>query len=682
MQSYTIGVDVGGTFTDVVAGNDQVLWRAKAPTDPLNFAEGVTEACDRIAAQIGISTADLLSRTTRFGCGTTTVTNVLVSRQGLTAGLITTEGFEDLQIIAKGRLGTSDGWLEPAWTPIPRNRVIGIPGRIDRAGQIIDPFDDAALYAAAERLIGDLGVRSVAISFLWSFRNPAHEQRAAELLRQKYAEIPIFVGSELHPVVGEYERTSVASLNAVCAGAVDGIAVLEAELRSQGLTAPFLVLQANGGATTVDNARTAPLSLYASGPAAGAVAAAEVLELAGLKDGICADMGGTTFDVAVIEDARPVRRQRANVAGIVTAQSAVDVESVGSGGGSIAWIDARGVLRVGPQSAGSLPGPACYGRGGYEPALTDAMLLLGYLDPANFLGGAMTLDVAVAEAACARLGERLGMDALEVAWGIREIAVVDMVRATRARMASGGLDPRQQALVTYGGSAALFAADVAAATSIPTVLVPEPASVLSAFGAASAGIRIERTAGVDVMLSTAANGTTEATLHKLAEAVDGDVASTGIREAGRSCQFEADLRFYRQTSEVSVLLEGDVFDPEDLAERFQSAYAARYGRGAIAMGTPIELVAIRAMGLGATERASIPAVARDSATSPNVTTRRIRLGRNDSDAISVVQRPSLQPGDEWDGPVLVEDVDTTLWVPPSYHIQMDEYRTIRMEVAP
>jgi N-methylhydantoinase A len=680
MENYTIGVDVGGTFTDVVAGNKTVLWRAKAPTDPLNFATGVTEACDRIAAQVGASTADLLIRTTRFGCGTTAVTNVLASRQGLTAGLITTQGFEDLLIIAKGRLDTRDGWLEPSWTPIERSRIIGVPGRIDRAGEVIEPFDDTALLAAAEHLVGELGVQSLAISLLWSFRNPAHEQRAAGLIRQRFSDLPVFVGSELHPVIGEYERTSVAALNAVCAGAVDGIADLETQLRRQGLTAPFLILQANGGATTVDKARTAPLSLYASGPAAGAVAAAEVLALVGLKNGICADMGGTTFDVAVVEQGRPVRRQRAVVGGVVTAQSAVDVESVGSGGGSIAWIDARGVLRVGPRSAGSTPGPACYGRGGQEPTLTDAMLVLGYLDPNNFLGGAMTLDVPAAHEACGRLGEQLGMDPVEVAWGIRQIAVVDMVRATRARMASGGLDPRQQALVTYGGSAALFAADIAQATNIPTVLVPEPASVLSAFGAASASIRLERTAGVDIKLSSAANGMTEATLRKLADAVDGDVASIGVVAAGRSCQFEADLRFYRQTSEVSIPLAGDVFDPDDLAERFQSAYAARYGRGAIAMGTPIELVAIRAMGLGETERAQFPSASRDETVVAAISIREIRVSRSGPEPISAIQRGSLQPGDKWDGPVLIEDVDTTLWVPPGCHVSMDDHRTIHMEV--
>jgi N-methylhydantoinase A len=677
-----IGIDVGGTFTDVVCSDGSHNWRAKAPTDPKDFGNGVVAACERVAGEIGCSLETLLGRVARFGLGTTAVTNVLATRKGRRVGLLTTSGFEYQLPAARGRRVFNQGWLEMPWVPVDPDCIVGIDERVDRDGKVLRGLEDDEVLAAAHRLVEGHGVDAFAVSFLWSFRNPSNETRAVSLLRRQFPEIPTHSGVELHPTIREYERTTMAVLNAFAADSLDGIERLRDRLRERGLGVPLLLLQASGGTTTIEEARRAPIRLAQSGPAAGAVAAAEVGASVGVANALCCDMGGTSFDVAFITKGAPERRQRGELHGVFTAQTTVDVESVGSGGGSIAWIDNRGLLRVGPQSARALPGPVCYGRGGTEPTVTDALVVLGFIDPEAFLGGALRLDVEAARSACARVGSALGLNELETAWGIREIALAEMVKAVRARLASGGLDPRKLAIVSFGGCGQLFTPLIAEFVGIPRVLVPRAASVLSAFGAASADVQNERARAVDEIMPVD-EGRLASQMAELGAQADADVAGAGIAEAQRSVRFEADLRFYRQTWELSIPIGEGPLDQKGILEDFRRTYARRYGEATLVTDSQVEFVALRAIGTGRTVRASLasdPGSVRVGTRPERASRRSVRIDRERAQVVDVYAAEALEAGHEFTGPAIVDAADTTIWVPAGARARSDERGTLHLEL--
>jgi N-methylhydantoinase A len=373
--------------------------------------------------------------------------------------------------------------------------------------------------------------------------------------------------------------------------------------------------------------------------------------------------------------------------GIWTALSLVDVDSIGAGGGSLGWVDARGMLRVGPHSAGAVPGPACYGRGGSEPAITDALLVLGYLAPDRFLGGDMALDAPAALEACRRLGSPIGLGADEVAWGMREVALAGMAKAVRGRLGQRGLDPRNHALVSYGGCGGLFAADIARAIGATRVVVPELASVLSAFGTATADVRRERVQSLEVPFPVDTDAVA-AVADKLRAEVDADVAADGIAAADRSVHFEVDLRFKRQKWELSVPLTGALIDEAALTrllDDFRADYARRYGEGALMAGAVIELVGLRAIGVGRTVKADLQRASESSDAGPLVTPetgRSVLVARGAEPVeVAVHHGPDLVPGHRLAGPALVDGVDTTVWVPPGAELRVDQHRSLIVEVA-
>jgi N-methylhydantoinase A len=687
--STCIGIDIGGTFTDAVLTDGGTLWRAKSPTTPGELDRGVLEACRLVASRAGTTLEDLLPRVQRFGLGTTAVTNVLATRTGPTIGLVTTKGFEQQIPMGKGRRILRDGWVVKPDPVVPRRRIVGVAERIDRDGQIITPIDLDEVVAAARRLVDDEGVEALAVSFLWSFKHPVHEDAAVGAIRRELPDLPVFSGAALNPIMREFERTTFALLNAYVGGAFKGIDALVDELARLGLQVPVLLVHSGGGSITAAEARRVPLGLAASGPAAGVAASVSVAEAAEVGDVITCDMGGTSFDVAVIEHGHPSRRTRGEVMGVWTALPLVDVESISAGGGSIGWVDARGMLRVGPVSAGSVPGPACYGKGGTEPAVTDALVVLGYIDPSLFLGGDMELDRDAAFTACERIGARLGLDAVETAWGIRELALEGMVKAVRSLLNARGLDPRRHALVSYGGCGSLFTPDIAAAISATQVLVPEPASTLSAFGAATADIRRERLHALSLMLP-AEPGALQAVAEKLAAEVLDDLAADGVRAADRSVRFETDMRFNRQAWEITVQLPSGPLSEqtfEQLSGDFRREYARRYGEGSMMLGSELELVTLRAIGIGRTVRASLDGGRRtpvaEGTPAPVHARRPVRLGRRADEERDVESHfaPDLRPGHVVTGPALVDGVDTTIWIPTNASARLDEHSTLRVEVG-
>jgi N-methylhydantoinase A len=686
MPAYCIGVDVGGTFTDVVLSDGTRVWRAKSPSSTTALGEGVIAGCRLVAQRAGTTLERLLPQVARFGLGSTAVTNVIAARTGRRVGLITTHGFEDLVPIARVRREPREGWLVPPDGLIERDWILGVAERIDRDGKILQALDSNEVVKAARTLLEKQRVEAIAVSFLWSCANPIHEQQALQAIRSANPDVTLVSGAALHPVVREYERTTFALLNAYTSGALSGIDALVDELQQLGLSRPPLLIHSGGGSISVAEGRRAPAVLAESGPAAGVVGALAVCRAERISDAVACDMGGTSFDMSIIRQSEPLRRTRGNLMGVWTALAMVDIESVTAGGGSIGWADSMGFLRVGPRSAGARPGPACYGRGGINPTVTDALVVLGYIDPKHFLGGEMHLDPEAARNACARLGSELGTDAIKAAWGIWEIAKVEMIRALRAQFAQRGLDPREFAIISMGGCGGLFNPLIAQELGVRRVLIPELTSVLSAFGAANADIRRERTRSIGMLLP-AAGESLAVIATELTHTVSEDLAADGIAAADRSVSFEADLRFMRQQFELTIPC-----DPgfgaqaqNDLINSFTSEYKRRYGQGALVLGAPVELVSLRAVGRGQTVRAELV----HSPAGPNgqiqqKRKRQIWVGDGSQVQpmnVDVLSSIDLRPGEVIEGPALLDGADTTIWIPPRVTARLSEHRTIDMEVT-
>jgi N-methylhydantoinase A len=682
------GIDVGGTFTDCVLTEGKRVWRAKSATTPGEIGKGVLAATALACERRGESLQATLPQVARFGLGTTAVTNVLAARTGKRVGLVTTAGFEEMIPMSRGsRVIDDEGWLVTPPAIIGLDTIAGVAERIDRNGCIVIPLDSARAEAAVSRLVETADIEALVVSFLWGFRNPAHEELVVNIARSRYPDLPVLSAGALHPAAREFERTSFALLNAYVSGALGGIDELAADLARLGLNPALLLVHSQGGSISVAEAKRRPLGLAVSGPAAGVAACVTVSKAAGITDIVTCDVGGTSFDVSVIVGGQPVSRTRGEVLGMWTALRQIDVESIGAGGGSIGWIDARGALRVGPQSAGSVPGPACYGRGGVQATVTDALVVLGYIDPERFLGGDFNLDATAARAACATLGEQIGMDAESIAWGIRRLALAGMVRATRGRTGMLGLDLRRQAFISFGGSGSLFTPDLAVTVGAKKVLVPELASVLSAFGAATTDIRRERIGSV--LCAFPLDPASVATLAaQLSREVLEDLAADGVREADRGVYFEADLRFAKQSSEIAIPCRESDFDSgaTRLLDAFRTEYGRRYGRGALTLGAPIELVTIRAIGIGSTTRAMLAPTHEDGVPNGTVALparrRSVRLERGASGRqdIAVFDGDRLRPGHTLGGPALIDARDTTIWVPAGATATISQQGTLVMEM--
>jgi N-methylhydantoinase A len=682
VAGVTFGVDVGGTFTDVVLSDGEQLWRAKVPTTPGNLGDGVIAGC-RLAAQHAETTVEeLFPSTERFGLGTTAVTNTIASRTGRRVGLITTKGFEDLVPMGRAMRYPNAGWLLPPEPLIDPEWIVGVDERVDRDGSVLRELDPKDVVAAAQRLIDEHRVEALTVSFLWSFANTTNEDAAIEALKQAFPDIPVMGAGALLPVLREYERTTFALLNAYTSGSLGGVDSLVENLEGLGLPYPPLLVHSGGGSISAAESHAMPAALAESGPAAGVVASVALCEALSIKNAVTCDMGGTSFDMAIIADGHALRRTRGNLMGVWTALPRVDIESIGAGGGSIGWVDPLGMLKVGPQSAGAQPGPACYGRGGEEATVTDALVVLGYIDPDRFLGGTMKLDKGAARSACERLGEQLNKHADYVAWGIVAIAKASMVRALRAQLAARGFDPRDFTMISIGGCGGAFAADIAKELHMTRVLVPKLASVFSAYGSASANIRRERSRSVNLGLP-ADPADLQRVGDELAALVATDLAADGINAGHREITFEVDLRFARQKWELSIPWIGS-FSPEDQEAqlaRFYDAYGQRYGSNAMVSGAPVELVVIRAVGTGHTVQAALTKEQITSgAPAPVAERRSIDLGPDSSTEVDVLDGHALRPGHELHGPVVVDDVDTTVWIPEGVSARVDEYGTIDMEV--
>ncbi len=490
---YRIGIDVGGTFTDLVAideGGATVL--AKVPSTPQDPSLGVLDGLAVLATRLGLERAALLAGTERIVHGTTVATNALLERKGARVGLLTTEGHRD---VIEMREGLKDDRynlrLPPPEQLVPRHRRLGVRERMRADGRVEVPLDAASL-AAALAVLQRERVEAVAVCYLHAWRDPAHEQATRDALERALPGAYVSLSSEVLPQIKEFERVSTTIVNAYVGPVLSRyLAQLEARLGEAGYRGPTLIIQSHGGVAPIAEAGRLAAGAVLSGPAGGVAGSVYAARLIGARDLIPFDMGGTSTDISLVTDGTAALVMNRRVGGHRIALNSLDIASIGAGGGSIARVDRGGILHVGPESAGALPGPACYGQGGTQATVTDANLVLGYLDPANFLGGDRRLDPAAAEAAVDCVAAALGIDRLAAARGIHRIINTNMAEGVRLVSVRRGVDPRRFALFAFGGAAGLHATDIARQLGLGRVIVPRVAAVLSAWGMLATDLRFE-----------------------------------------------------------------------------------------------------------------------------------------------------------------------------------------------
>jgi N-methylhydantoinase A len=552
---YRIGIDVGGTFTDLVLAHaDGSIRLEKSPTTPADQSDGVLAGIELLAAGEGLSVADLLARTATVVHGTTTGDNTMIQMNGARAGLICSQGFRDEMDIRRGY--KEDIWdaALPAPQPIVRRRVrIAVPERIDSDGTVIVDLDEEAVRKATARLRA-FGVESIAISFLHSFVNPVHEDRARELVRDEYPDVALVtVSHEVLPRAPEFERTSTAVVNAYVGPVIARyVRRLEQRLRDAGLTGELLIARSNGGVCLPAVIEQRAVATIGSGPTGGAVAAATSARAAGLGDVVSVDMGGTSYDVCLVRDGRPEVKTEWNWRHRYLIQlPMVDVQSVGAGGGSIARL-AGGRLLVGPQSAGAVPGPVCYGLGGTEPTVTDADLVLGRIDPMRFAAGRRALDVDGATAALERLGAPLGLSAVETASAVVDVIDAYMTDAVRRVLALAGGDARAMSLVAFGGMGPVHAATQAAALGMQRCLVPLAASGLSALGLLMADQVVDESRALLAPSADVDLGALTTAADQLDAAATAELHAGGVAPDRIEREWYLNMVFPGQTFDVSI----------------------------------------------------------------------------------------------------------------------------------
>ncbi|MBV8450246.1 MAG: hydantoinase B/oxoprolinase family protein [Hyphomicrobiales bacterium] len=687
---YRIGFDIGGTFTDFILldpARSQIDLH-KSLTTPQDPSVGALEGIEELLARAGVALSDVDT----IVHGTTLVTNALIERRGAVLGLITTEGFRDvLEMGTEQRYDIYDLFLRYPEPLVPRRRRLEVKERLDRDGNVVEPLDLDAVRRAARRLKKE-GAEAVAICFLHSYRNPAHERAAGEAVRALYPEIAVSLSCDVVAELWEYQRLVTTCANAFVQPLMDRyVRRLERELWQRGFRGALHLMHSAGGLMSPESARAFPIRFLESGPAGGGLATAFFGQLAGKADVISFDMGGTTAKACLIENGRcaiAAEMETARVhrfkkgSGLPIKAPVIDMIEIGAGGGSIAAIDEVGLLRVGPRSAGAEPGPACYGRGGTEPTVTDANLLLGYYDPSFFLGGRMALDRAAAERALGKLGEKLGISALEVASGIHRTVTESMAAAARIHIVEKGKDPRRYAMVGFGGAGPAHAAEVARILGVREVMIPPASGAASALGFLAAPLSFEQVRSHPLKLDAPdVAPTIEAVLRELEQETRAHLLAAGVAESDVVTERSADMRLLGQLHEINVALPDDEITPASLPQiqaAFASAYAARYT--SVLEGMEVQLVSLRVRCRG--KLPDLTVSRRDAAACGAPL--KGRRPANFGDALvdtPVYDRYALMPGTRLVGPAIVEEREATTIIPPGDEMAVDLSGTLRLSVA-
>ena len=658
VNGYRIGIDVGGTFTDLVAVDaDGRVVIAKAPSTPKDPTDGVLEGLELLATSLGTDLAALLARTERIVHGTTVATNALLERKGARVGLLTTAGHRDVIEMREGLKEDRYNLRMPPPVPLAERRLrLGIVERVRFDGTVTKPLDRRSLTAALA-VLDDQDVEAVAVCYLHSYRNPRHERLTGREVRRRLPRAYVSLSVDVLPQIKEFERVWTTVVNAYVGPVLARyLASLAGRLSARGLRSDVLIMQSHGGVAPIAESRRLAAGAVLSGPAGGIAAGRYCARLLDTGDLITFDMGGTSTDIALLRGGEPQLSSEKAVGGARVALPAIDIHTLGAGGGSIARVDAGGVLHVGPESAGADPGPACYGRGGDRATVTDANLVLGFLDPGNFLGGRVRLDAAAAQAAVERVARRLGTPTVTAAEGIARVVDTNMAEGIRIVSVRRGVDPRRFALVAFGGAAGLHVTEIARLLEISRVVVPSVAAVLSAWGMLATDLRYElvrshvsETSRLRPVAFKRLFATLEAEGRRRLGRFDGIVR---IRRA-------LDMRYGEQIFEITVPLDGvdleskDVVD--DIVARFHRRHEELYAYSA--QGQEVVVVNARVAVVG--ELPGLPSARADTEPAAAPPTRR-RVWLGDWVDVPAYRIDGLPAGREIVGPALFESATTTV----------------------
>jgi N-methylhydantoinase A len=689
---FLVGVDIGGTFTDcVVLDRDGRITATKSSSTPPNFAEGMLAAMGEAAKRLGLTFEQFCREVEVLTHGTTVGTNALIQRKGAKVGLLATRGHEDAIHIMRGSRGVSSRDIarvvhfpssQKPVPIVPKRLIEGVSERIDCFGEVVVPLNEAEAETAIKRLV-EAGVEAIGICFLWSFKNPAHERRVKEMVRDLAPKLFVSCSVDIAPKWGEYERTTATALNAYIGPVMAKyLGNLDAQLKKSGYTQPLQITQCGGGSISVDHAMGSPLLTLDSGPVSGVTGSVYLGGVMGIPHIITTDMGGTSFDVGIIHGGRPEYSFVSNVAQYEYFLPKVDIQAIGSGGGSLARVDlASKTLSVGPESAGADPGPVCYGKGGTVPTVTDADVVLGYINPDNFLGGRIRLDRKKSVDAVQKIAGALGLPLMQAAAGIARIAEFKMADIIRKMTVEKGFDPRDFVLFAFGGAGPAHAGVFAQELGVRKVVVPqkEIASTWCAFGAAAADI-LHVYEQVDIQASPFDAARVNAALVSLEKRAVAQMDRDGIARPRRRFQFSIDMRHRGQINEVEVMLpEKRVKDSlwKALHQRFYARYEQLYGSGSSYGEARLEIVTLRLRATAQTPRPKLSATKKLSAKIDP----RAGRGRRDiwwSDLKKAAATPiydgaRLVPGNRIKGPAVVETTDTTVVVHPGRTLRVDAY---------
>jgi N-methylhydantoinase A len=691
MAAYSLGIDIGGTFTDIVVYDHErarsvshkELTTSDAPS------KGVITGIRRVFKEHAIPYKDV----TRVVHATTLFTNSLIERKGAVTGLITTAGFRDtLEMAREHKYELYDLFIDLPRPLVRRALRLEVAERMSAEGTPEIPLDEKALIARARELRG-AGVSSLAVVFLHSYANPVHERRAAELLCDHFPDLFVSVSSDVSPQIREYERTSTTVANAYIKPlAATYLDLMSREIAALGINAPLFMMLSNGGLTHLEEAKRVPIQLLESGPAAGALAGAYFGARSKVADVLAFDMGGTTAKLSIVEQGQPLitykfeasREKRfAEGSGLPLSISTIELIEIGAGGGSIAAIDALRLLKVGPRSAGSMPGPACYQRGGEEATVTDANLVLGYLDPVGFAGGTMPIDPCAARAAVERIARASQLSVEEAAWGIHSVVNENMAAAARVHIAERGHQADHFALLVTGGGGPLHGCDVAQRLGIRRMVCPPSAGVASALGLLMAPARIDRVATIARRLDEVSWPQLERAYGDLEAEARVVIDKTVVRAPQVSVTRAADMRFVGQGFELVTPLPAGPYTPESsqpIRDAFTNVYRQMFGQ--VPPVGSIEIINIR-VAVSAQTGSGMLNVGGDGPGDAKAFKGRRRAWvaeKRGYDEVSVYDRYALRPGDIVNGPAIVEEASSTLILPPASQAITDESGNIVVEL--
>lgn len=680
-----IGVDVGGTHTDVAVMYKGTVERGKALTTYDDFSRGVLEAVGVAAANYDLSMDQLLDQTQLFINGTTVVTNAITQLRGSRVGVLMTNGFRDAFRLAGGPRTTEiDDHLQLNVPDlVDRRALCEIDERIDWSGTVLVPIDLDQVRSETKRLVEEVGVDAISVCFLWSHANTEHELAAEAAIKELYPDMFVTPSHRVFPVEGETRRWTTAILNSFVQDRADVyLTSLNEKLRSSGLAGGLAFFQGLGGGISLEKARSYPLGLLGSGPAGGAIGANELAKRMGKKRVLLGDMGGTSFDTGIIVDNEIHIDKNLELGPFMTGVNIVDVISVGAGGGSLGWVSERGVPQVGPHSAGSTPGPAAMGRGGEDPTVTDAMVTLGFIDPDNYLAGRVKLQPELARVALDKaFGERFGWSTEESAAAMHDLVVVNMANAVREVSVGKGHDPREFLFLAYGGTLPLFASQIAERLGINTIVIPQNSSVFCALGLLSSDyvLRMDQGVGWDLSKPEGVERVNVIAEQMVIDAI-AQMESEGFSREQIDVQRSADLRFHGQAYELTLPMPDRKLTEEDssqLFDEFLAHYENTYGEGTAWKGVPASLINYSVTVTGRQESRPEFTVTEASET-PDDLVREMRdvflPGERRHEKVPVIDDSKFGVGVKVDGPAIIDASDTTIYVPHGTTAERDEYR--------